>query len=410
MVVVVLLGFAVTFFRLVAIRLWRIVPDDTLEEFELLLHRVVDARLNGGHGLERALKDSQRRAHRSLTRHVADLKISSRCEATAFLYDGTQKRVKYLARFLVWQRHDVIAHRTRRHIDVTPLARANRGVVTLDPQTLSLETTRKITESASINKLTDKAGTRLSKSADEMNKTESVEPKTRNVRVVHEVVALLFALIFWVPVASDRQDGLRSLIEGHHIGNRDFTFGFLFGVLVVREHEIDVHLQQLVPVIGLSPEPHLLRDGLLDLIEGIRRLRHVDITVEPRDLQLVKLVRGLAHDMGDAPSDFQAGRAIGYNHILSGEVHRSLTAQCWVVVYLLEGVTRQAETPQHPLMLRPILDHHIGKLVIHVVLNPGRSVTLLRGLLTDDLRPHWPLGRERLGHGLGLELDQRFGE
>ena len=95
-VIVRFLGLAAAFFWLVAIRFWRIIRDDNFEELELLLHRIVDACLNSRHGLERALKDRQRGTDRGLARHVRDLQISRRGEATAFLYDGTQKRVQDL--------------------------------------------------------------------------------------------------------------------------------------------------------------------------------------------------------------------------------------------------------------------------------------------------------------------------
>ena len=95
-VVVRLLGLAAAFFRLVAVRLWRIISDDGLEELELLLHRVVDARLHRRHHLEAALKDSQCRAHRGVCRHISDLKVRHTGEPPAFLHDGSQQAVEDL--------------------------------------------------------------------------------------------------------------------------------------------------------------------------------------------------------------------------------------------------------------------------------------------------------------------------
>ena len=109
-VIVRLFSHTATFDWLVAICRWRIVADDTFKKPELLLHRIVDARLDSRHGLECALKDCQCGPDRGLARHVADLHISSACEATAFFYDGTQKRIQDLAWLLVGQRHDVITH------------------------------------------------------------------------------------------------------------------------------------------------------------------------------------------------------------------------------------------------------------------------------------------------------------
>ena len=61
-------------------------------------------------------------------------------------------------------------------------------------------------------------------------------------------------------------------------------------------------------------------------------------------------------------------------------------------------------------MFRAILDHHIGQLVIHISLDTLRGIALLVSLFTDNLRAHWPSGRECLHHGLSLELNQSFGE
>ena len=141
-VIVRFLSLTATFFRLVVIRFWRIIRDDTFEELELLLHRVVDACLNSRHGLERALKDRQRGTDRGLSGHIADLHISGPSEATTFLYDGAEEAVQNLAWFFVRQRHDVITHRTRGHVHITPFSRSDRRIVTLDPQTLSFKPTR----------------------------------------------------------------------------------------------------------------------------------------------------------------------------------------------------------------------------------------------------------------------------
>ena len=61
-------------------------------------------------------------------------------------------------------------------------------------------------------------------------------------------------------------------------------------------------------------------------------------------------------------------------------------------------------------MLRAILDHHIGQLVIHIFLDACSGVLLLYSLFTDYLRTHRPLGWECLAHSLGLELNYRFGQ
>ena len=154
---------------------------------------------------------------------------------------------------------------------------------------------------------------------------------------MYEVVALGFLLIVWVPVATDGQDRLGSLVDGHDVGQRD-TVVVLIPILVVLDDEVDVHLQQLVAVVSLGPEAQLLGYLLLYLVKCISRLRQLHITVEPCGLQARKLVHRFTEDMGDAFSDFQAGRAIRDDHILCGHIHRHLTPQRRVEIHLLERI------------------------------------------------------------------------
>ena len=56
-------------------------------------------------------------------------------------------------------------------------------------------------------------------------------------------------------------------------------------------------------------------------------------------------------------------------------------------------------------MLRPVLDHHISHLIIHVVLNALSRSFLLWRLFTDDLGLDRARRREGLHHGLSLELN-----
>ena len=59
-------------------------------------------------------------------------------------------------------------------------------------------------------------------------------------------------------------------------------------------------------------------------------------------------------------------------------------------------------------MLGTILRHDVRKLVIHILLHASSRIALLRGLLTYQLGPNRTLCRERLHHGLGLELNHSF--
>ena len=61
-------------------------------------------------------------------------------------------------------------------------------------------------------------------------------------------------------------------------------------------------------------------------------------------------------------------------------------------------------------MLGPVLIHPVRKLIVHVDLHAHGSVTGLGRFLTDNLRTDGSLSRERLHHGLSLELNQCFRE
>ena len=74
---------------------------------------------------------------------------------------------------------------------VAPFCRGNRRVIALNAESFSLKATREISQSTSVNKLTQNRSTRFSKSPNKMNETKSVEPKARNIGVMNEVIALL---------------------------------------------------------------------------------------------------------------------------------------------------------------------------------------------------------------------------
>ena len=101
MVVVRLLGFLAANFRLVAVLVRRVVPNDRCQQPELLLHGVVDASLNRAHHLQHPLQHSQRRTNRGLRRGVANLQVCNRSEATAIFHDLVHQPNQDLARLLV---------------------------------------------------------------------------------------------------------------------------------------------------------------------------------------------------------------------------------------------------------------------------------------------------------------------
>ena len=61
-------------------------------------------------------------------------------------------------------------------------------------------------------------------------------------------------------------------------------------------------------------------------------------------------------------------------------------------------------------MLGAVFLHHIGQLVVHVILDTDSRCFLGWGFFTNNLRFDRASSRERAHHGLGLELDQRLGQ
>ena len=76
-----------------------------------------------------------------------------------------------------------------------------------------------------------------------MNKAESVEPKTRHIRVVYEVIALCFTFGIWLPVPADSEDILRALVDGHHIRHGNAVLSLFLSVLIILNYEVNVHLK-----------------------------------------------------------------------------------------------------------------------------------------------------------------------
>ena len=61
-------------------------------------------------------------------------------------------------------------------------------------------------------------------------------------------------------------------------------------------------------------------------------------------------------------------------------------------------------------MLRAVLNHHIGQLVVHVDLDTQRGVFFLPRNFPDDLGSDRARGRECLTHGFGLKTNSSFGQ
>ena len=172
MVVVRLLGFTVTNLWFVAVFVRGVVPDDSRQQLELLLHGVVNPSLNRAHHLQHALKDSQRRTNRGLGRGITDLQVSHGSKAPTVLDDLVHQPNQDLARLLVRQRQDVVAHRARGQIYVTELTGGDGGVVALDPQATGFQTTGQVGQRSRIHQLAHQGSCCFGVATDQVDQTE----------------------------------------------------------------------------------------------------------------------------------------------------------------------------------------------------------------------------------------------
>ena len=159
-------------------------------------------------------------------------------------------------------------------------------------------------------------------------------------------------------------------------------------------------LHQDVAVVVQIAEARLFILGLLNVGLFACGVAQLDVTVKARLLELDDVVLGLAHDVCQAVASVHISRAVRQDDVFCGHKHRHLTPQIGVVVHLLERRACGWQRPQHALVLWPELFHHVCQLVVHVGLDTLRSLLLLRGLFTQNLRAHRPLGGERLRDGL----------
>ena len=134
-----------------------------------------------------------------------------------------------------------------------------------------------------------------------MDQAEAVEAKARNVAVVNKVLTLLMRLIVRLPVAPDSHHLASALLNGHHIRQCNARlFAVIVLVLKAGEVKINVHLQQLEPIVFRSTKAQLLSDLLLDFVHHVDGSAKLDLTIEPRMLEDPNLVLRLTHDVGHA--------------------------------------------------------------------------------------------------------------
>ena len=217
------------------------------------------------------------------------------------------------------------------------------------------------------------------------------------------MLALLFALVAFFPVPPNSQHVLGSALDGDHVRKGD-------AVLVFKSRQVivNVNLKELETVI-ISKRVALLFGLLfLNVGEDMYRIAKVDVTVEASHLQLLDLVRRLPHHMGDALGVIDIRRPIRHNNIFSRQEDSNLPPHCRVVVDLLKSRASQAKRVQHPLMLGTILNHLVGQLVVHVILDTLRSLFLHLIHGTHDLSLNRTSSRESLRDHFRLETHSSF--
>ena len=226
---------------------------------------------------------------------------------------------------------------------------------------------------------------------------------------MNEVLTFCMCLIIWLPVTTNGQHVAGPFLNSHDVRQGDACLvTVLILVLVSLEVKVHVHLKQLKAVVRGGAEAHLLGNLLLNLVERVLRCAQVNVAVEPRHLQLAQLVLGLAHHVGNPWSRLQVTRAVWHYDVFSRDKVRHLTVHAGVEVHLLERIARQAQAPQHALVLRAVFLHHVRQLVVHVILDTQCGLFLGRGLFANDLGLDWTSGWKRGHHGLGLKLHQRL--
>ena len=143
-VVIRLFCLAVPTLGVVFILTGRIVPDDSLEQFEFLLHGVMDTGLNGSHGLQGSFQNCQGCPYRGLGTHIADLHVRDGTQSASFFCDLIEQSQEGCAWLLIGERHDVVFDRSAWHINVPEFTWGDWRIVSFDPHATGLQSTGQI--------------------------------------------------------------------------------------------------------------------------------------------------------------------------------------------------------------------------------------------------------------------------
>jgi hypothetical protein len=140
------------------VMLVHIVGDDLGDHRELTPERGMQTRMHRRHHLHRPLQQRQRGADRRAHRLGCDLGVGNRSDTTRLLNQGLQQPGKDSTRLLVRHREDVLGNRSRRNIDIAPLAGGNRGVVALGPEASGLQPAGQVGQGAGVDQLPEDRG------------------------------------------------------------------------------------------------------------------------------------------------------------------------------------------------------------------------------------------------------------
>ena len=114
---------------------------------------------------------------------------------------------------------------------------------------------------------------------DDVDQAKAIHTKAGHVGVLHEVLALEFELVVFVPVAADGQHLGGRAVNRDHIGQCDLVLVLIAGQVVV-----NTHLQHLVAVVFCEAEALVLGLALFNVREERLRLTQVNIAIEASDL------------------------------------------------------------------------------------------------------------------------------
>ena len=299
-VVISLLGLAVPTLGVVLILAGRIVPDDSLEQFEFLLHGVMDTGLNGSHGLQGSFQNCQGCTHGGLGTHIADLHVRDGTQSASLFCDLIEQSQEGCTWLLIGERHDVVFDGPAGHIHIPEFTWGDWGVITLDPHATGLQSTGQVGQSPRIHQLANQRSTCTGVTADHMDQSHPIETKPWDITVVHEMLALGFLVIVFQPISINRQNIPGSPVNGYHIRQGDTgRLPVFVHILKPFNVQVGVDLKDLVAVVIGGFVALLFGLLLLNVRHYVDGISHIYIPVEPADLKLLDLILGLTHDMGD---------------------------------------------------------------------------------------------------------------